>query len=1288
MLFGINNVIVNALSYSKVKRYLHFRLIIVAFILAIAVSNYVAGPRLIVLIGNLISLPSVKQVIYSIIPATIVEVVGLLVCTILLNTLYAAVLLVALFIAKKIIFRKKDDYHDYSRFSLVEKIFRFPWKIVNRFYENDNNEVILKAFGYPIGVCFKYMKYVCVIIWFAEILLMTISLGTGIMLLNGLLIPIVKRFYLLPLALFFLFEQIQLFLEGPEREKIGAVSSVDISEKMMGDIRSLIPTYYSALGKDAILCAESRPDVNAYETQYHGNDILDEQLSNCNEPGVSEIIFGQIKQSGVEMNYDYQNSIIKLINGESVFVRDISGGEFTSYYSFYISYLASQGKSTLIVCADSEMVSDVREELNAKFLNANGTSILCEIATFGELNSETHANVIICTYHELLDLNLDILDKDMPQDFCFVVFPDSFRFVNLDSVSRRLLVGKLKTISDHMNYAFISCVDGNVRGILNDLFFYDDIELESFRHDYRSSDSGVMVWKSESIYSLQSKLEIGNSGSSYMGTVLPIALVAIRNDFPKVFTIEGSNSADAYYLNNASESNMLEIYKYLNIRVDLKNTIVSSLTEMVESEDMKVICVYDDANNIISTLHMWFKYAGNNGAIIHVISPHYMVREYFADNYKVLVDSDNPFDALITSDLCTYRNRMINLLTRFISSDVDEKSILELANRYNWKLSGTVEILLAAVQVLHKEAHNFFNYFEFVDDYYFDTTNGVIKTRKVHLISDTLKCDLFNIVSSAKVKMSDNVYHELNILKGNVLNYYLPKQLMTIDGKFYQITQIDKNGLIYVQSTKPQTIYDYYTISDFSIVKADLISDLNDETFDFNIYEAVVSRNIRGYIYSENGNDFSNLNRFLNESRVVQKECVPVLEIRIKKHLFNNDEVTAQKAVKLLSVLFNGLFKTIFPELYQNLIAVANTRFDEALCHKILTEKADHSIEDLVKLYVGGVNESCINHDNDDCVSLYIIEFSSVEYGMVDVLYQKIKEVFGMIFDYLNWYLSSDKGRYLHFGCDSIPSIFAADELKSVLQNAYNLDDSIDLRNDCIEEAEPRKFKKYSCTFCGKEAYFAWEFGDGRIICGNCHKQVKTQAEEIKQIFEDIKLALIRKYHINLPNSINIRFQSKDAIERVAGKCSDGRIVGFYNEIEDTKQIWIERKGPSVAMKSTMVHELTHAWQYGLLKKDKMKALMKSLGMYKEKKKKLLLEGHAVYTQILAMDELGEAHFSKVLKVEYSRRNDIYGIGYKLISEYCETKKDLNPYQAMESLIDEIIKGADVIKWPDNIKDL
>ena len=178
-------------------------------------------------------------------------------------------------------------------------------------------------------------------------------------------------------------------------------------------------------------------------------------------------------------------------------------------------------------------------------------------------------------------------------------------------------------------------------------------------------------------------------------------------------------------------------------------------------------------------------------------------------------------------------------------------------------------------------------------------------------------------------------------------------------------------------------------------------------------------------------------------------------------------------------------------------------------------------------------------------------------------------------------------------------------------------------------------------------------------------------------------------YHISISNEISVRFQSKDAIERAAGKSSNYRILGFYDPKK--KELWIERKGPSLAMQSTMSHEMTHAWQYFEIKN--MKEFEDHLGTHKTQKKKVLLEGHAVFVQINYLkDVLVETGFAKRIDDEYSRRTDAYGVGYKLFSDYYAMKngngQNLTPFEVMKILVKEIINDEEPIKWPEDIAKL
>lgn len=158
---------------------------------------------------------------------------------------------------------------------------------------------------------------------------------------------------------------------------------------------------------------------------------------------------------------------------------------------------------------------------------------------------------------------------------------------------------------------------------------------------------------------------------------------------------------------------------------------------------------------------------------------------------------------------------------------------------------------------------------------------------------------------------------------------------------------------------------------------------------------------------------------------------------------------------------------------------------------------------------------------------------------------------------------------------------------------------------------------KAICSFCNREIIFAWQLSDGRCMCAHCHDHQKTQKDEIKRLFLETKQMLESHYHIEFRKDINVRFQSADAIRKAAGGLDNGRIVGFYSH--DKRQLWIEARGPSVAMESTIIHELTHAWQHDVLPlKELANAFPKDV---RDKRVQLLLEGHAVYVELEAMTE-------------------------------------------------------------------
>ena len=123
-------------------------------------------------------------------------------------------------------------------------------------------------------------------------------------------------------------------------------------------------------------------------------------------------------------------------------------------------------------------------------------------------------------------------------------------------------------------------------------------------------------------------------------------------------------------------------------------------------------------------------------------------------------------------------------------------------------------------------------------------------------------------------------------------------------------------------------------------------------------------------------------------------------------------------------------------------------------------------------------------------------------------------------------------------------------------------------------------------------------------------------------------------YGIKLPKWLLVGFKSASSIKKRLGERSGGRVLGFYQP--KLRTLWVERGGPRTATKSTIIHELTHCWQF------------ENLSDTSDVQK---LEGHSVFVEIDLMKKKGDKAYAQSLENEYLQRDDIYGEGYRQVKQ-------------------------------------
>ena len=144
-------------------------------------------------------------------------------------------------------------------------------------------------------------------------------------------------------------------------------------------------------------------------------------------------------------------------------------------------------------------------------------------------------------------------------------------------------------------------------------------------------------------------------------------------------------------------------------------------------------------------------------------------------------------------------------------------------------------------------------------------------------------------------------------------------------------------------------------------------------------------------------------------------------------------------------------------------------------------------------------------YEENGFASLYIIEFSSLEMGMISSLYAERMRLFQMTAAYLDWYLGEDSGgSWLKLGGAETPQCFAPKELLDFCRRVLPSYEKITDEQEKEDQPELAVNPEHVCSFCGKPALFIYKMSDGRSMCRSCKQQQVSMKEEIKELYLNI----------------------------------------------------------------------------------------------------------------------------------------------------------------------------------------
>jgi len=1293
-MFGID-LLIRRTAYDRKARYLHGRLIIAVLLVELLAANVFTISFPMMGVDAVINSSLLAPFFDVVLPKRAYELLYMLLVLFGLNILLMLMILAAILVTR-FLFRRQLEYRSAEDFYGAERLLHPAWLLAYRYYSDEEQEGRLNSRGYCAKIWADGMKNVFLLLWILEVILLAVSVLWGGEVWNERLRAASKAWYLLPMAAYLLVEQFALFLEGEaEESEAGSFQSASVDERLTGDMEKLLNAFRGTFRNSGVLLYS---EAGEYRTQgrdgLNSNDLDNQQLRDCLQPDVLSFLSSQLRESGVQQCDAYQNALVALLNGESIHVRDQKDGEFLIYLAAYLNNYLSQGRTALVLCRNAEDAHNVCSGLEQCLADLNSLYNVWSVRESSGINSAGRMDVLVCSWAELSVLNLSEKQSDFEKDLFSVCIMDAFSLFTQDGIHIEQVFNELRKSEKTLQYILISGEDNeNLRNAAESTIRQS---LAPFNHDVKQRNTSIMIWKEESRYKLQRYIGVGGDMSPYMGTALPLALVAVRYDLPQVYLVSDPGRGDKTFKSTLSMGTK-EIMHYLGRTVNLESIIRWDPKEFMGRQDVCMALVYDTEYNMINALWRWMKYGGSDGTLLHVISPPYLLRDFMAANFrrKKLLLKNHEFDALIPYSRGLDISHRIGILTALSGGGLTREQLMERSSSYGWRYENEEKLLEDCLRVVlrKEEVHSVYDCFRFEEIEIFDKKQENFLTCTYITLSDPgIKKRILEQASFGKWVSGSGPRADMDVLSGNLHNYYLRGQIAAFEGYLYKITGV-KDGCVYAEKEMPQSLPQYYPISCFRFQKYEQLDSGVDYSFvDMDLCRARVSRTILGYWASTQGNDFATpggvlFNKLINDDGegITQRiENAGVLEFSFHRAQLGE---RWREVANLFAFLLGELSRTLFPTIWQNLFVVTDGCPDSELMNRVLQNGEDSDLNDRIRSTIPWAeNEDEAAPEDDQYATVYAVEFSCVEYGMVQMIYSKRESIFRMMHEYLSWYLGADRTAgegepaqgaepgYLHFGAEKIPDLFEPQELMNVLDRLSHPTDAP--VGEELSETDGGK----RCTFCGRPVLFTYDMGDGRCMCRDCKSHQLSRRDEIKSLYFETIHYMEKSYGISLRKNIHVRFQSADAIRKAVNGGYNGRVLGFYNN--RSRQLWLESRGPKIAIQSTLLHELTHSWQHDQLnihaltrkfpRKDAQRNLL------------LLLEGHAMYVEVDAMRRLNELEYADRIHAETMSRTDEYGIGYRLLYDYIRAEEEkgshMNAFTAMEQLVADVIEGRKVIE--------
>lgn len=202
---------------------------------------------------------------------------------------------------------------------------------------------------------------------------------------------------------------------------------------------------------------------------------------------------------------------------------------------------------------------------------------------------------------------------------------------------------------------------------------------------------------------------------------------------------------------------------------------------------------------------------------------------------------------------------------------------------------------------------------------------------------------------------------------------------------------------------------------------------------------------------------------------------------------------------------------------------------------------------------------------------------------------------------------------------------------------------------DQIQNNAEKRNSTYQCDFCGAEI-IGTEFDllmDGRTRCIPCSRSAITSEEEFLGIYREVKNAMEIFFDAKITVPISLVLEDAKKLHKSIKKAFipttrfNPRVLGFARDKgKEGYEIHVESNSPRLMAAMTLIHEMTHIWQFTHWDMKKIRL------MYGKRHTLEVLEGMAKWVEIQFAYMKGEIEHAKREEIITINRDDEYGRGF------------------------------------------